>query len=103
MCEKAYRRGAQHAVAFKLSEDDAAWFRTYGHVERNGDGGFFIASHAMPENGFVKNVRGVTKRLSPRQYSRLRQRKAVELLRQELGGDAYEWLHFLFLRTRDAE
>jgi hypothetical protein len=25
MCEKAYRRGAQQAVAFRLSESDASW------------------------------------------------------------------------------
>jgi hypothetical protein len=41
MCEKAYRRGAHQAVALKISESDAAWYRYYGTITKNGCLGFY--------------------------------------------------------------
>jgi hypothetical protein len=72
MCEKAYRRGAQHAAVFKLNEADAAWFRHY-------DDRITRRSAFMPQEGFA--YRG--KNLTRREYSRTRSTSAVDRLMME--------------------
>jgi hypothetical protein len=79
MCERAYRRGAQQAVALKLSESDASWYRIFG--VKNGTR-YFSRSHPSPEYGLSWKETG--KPVQPRNYSRRRSRPATALFDQEL-------------------
>jgi hypothetical protein len=74
MCEGAYRRGAQHAIAMELSEEDGAWYRNYGRNR-----GMFLNAHRMPRP-CVKDG----KRMSPRYYSRHGGGTALDRLFMEL-------------------
>jgi hypothetical protein len=80
MCEKAYRRGAHQAVALKVSESDAAWYRYYGTITKNGCLGFYRWAHALPEKDLkFKNGEACP----PKRYARIRKRLATDLLTQE--------------------
>jgi hypothetical protein len=69
MCERAYRRGAQQAVALGLSEDDASWYRYYGMTAD----GFYRKANNMPERLLVGLVRKADRTkgqyVSARQYA----------------------------------
>ncbi len=48
LCEKAYRRGVEQAVAVKPSPEDASWYR-YHCVDRFRGQAFHLIAHRMPE------------------------------------------------------
>jgi hypothetical protein len=48
LCEKAYRRGVEQAVALKPSPEDASWYR-YHCVDKFRGQAFHLIAHRMPE------------------------------------------------------
>lgn len=47
VAEAAYRRGAQQAVALRLTEEDAAWYRYYGALGKHS----YRHANPIPERG----------------------------------------------------
>jgi hypothetical protein len=47
-CEQAYRRGAQQALALRMSPDDASWYR-YHLLDKFRGESFHLIAHRIPE------------------------------------------------------
>jgi hypothetical protein len=89
MCEKAYRRGAQHAAVLGLSEEDAQWFR-YECADRyryRGSLDFHQIAHPMPKKftpGQIKDWPDQAKINPGRYYAQRITRTALDCLKAEL-------------------